>query len=342
MSLNLRKKFMWMKGVIAFALAGVLILSICPIAAKAAGSLNWIALGNGNYQLEGTEVVVEVTPGMVHVKGTGVIPDYDYWELGKRPWATNECEAVTIDASITSIGAYVFFGLPKLKYITMSSQTFITDYTTFYNSAPNPVIRIQGSQVTTEMIGTIPYTSMDSIRALAQSGYVGASYLFDSNSLASEFQGSTNPTIKNVFSATDYRAPWNDLANYWNGNLYTSICKFSNPNMSYVVTGTRRYQGKACYQAFASVIADYTFATTFNIAVTSNDAVKTLVNNTKTPYEYVLTIPKEFRQNGRGFRLLAIGKDALYTYDDVDNSAETITFSTDYPTTTYALVYKNA
>lgn len=339
-----QKKSMCMKSVMAFALAVVLFVSICPITANAAEKLKWTALGKGVFQLEGTEVKVEVSPGLVHVTGSGAIPDYDYWDLKSRPWSTCEAEAVTIDDTITSIGAYVFHDLPKLKYITISTKTFIKDYTTFYKSAQTPIFRIKSSGVTTEMIGTIPYTSLDSIKALAQSGYMGASYVFDNNTLASEFQGSTNPTIKNVFSAADSNAPWNDLIKYSNGGIYTSICHLSpnTPNVAYTVRGTKRYQGKECYQAFATAIGDYTFGNTFDITVTSNDAAKARVGKTNAPYQYVLTIPKEYIKGGRNFKLLAIGEGRLYIYDDLDAAGDTITFSTDYPSTAYAIVYKDA
>lgn len=338
-----QKMFSCMKSFLAITLTMLLVVSIFPITAKAAESMKWTALGNGVYQLEGTQVKVEVTPGAVHVTGTGAIPDYDYWELNKRPWSTCECQNVTVDDTITSIGAYVFYDLPKLKYISISSKTFITDDTTFYKIDVNPIIRINGSDVTTQMIGTIPYTSMDSIKSLAQSSGTGRAYILDNSSLASAFQGSTNPTIQNVYSAADSEAPWNDLVTNWNGNVYKSICKITSlpPVPSYLVNGTRRYQGKAAYQAYAAFIADSTFATTFNITVTTNDANKTVITKTNTPYQYTLTIPEEFRKAGRSFRLLGIGQTAVYTYDDLDTNGDTITFTTDYPTTSYALVYKD-
>ncbi|MEG1846921.1 MAG: hypothetical protein RRX92_00510 [Lachnospiraceae bacterium] len=347
MNQSKQKKFRGMQGVLAFTLAFVLIVSICPMKVQAAQKaappkLQWTGLGKGVYQLEGTQIKAEIAPGTVHLTGTGALPDYDYWELKTRPWATNECEAVTVDGSITSLGAYAFYDLPKLKYINISSTTFIKDHTTFYNNDQRPIVRIQGSAVTTEMIGTIPYTSMDSIKAMAQSAYTGAAYILDNNTLASQFQGSTNPTIKYVYSATDSRAPWNDLVTYGNGNVYTSICRLSanTPSMAYTVTGTRRYQGKECYQAFATAMGDFTFGTSFNITVTSNDAAKTKITKTPTPFQYVLSIPKDLQQSGRVFKLIALGEGKLNLYDDIDATGDTITFTTDYPSTAYALVYK--
>lgn len=338
-----RKKVNNWRGIMGAALAVILLVSIFPVTVKAEGAPTWVPLGDGWHQLEGTDVKVEVKPGTVHVTGTGALPNYGYWDLKKRPWATNECEAVTIDGSITSIGAYNFFDLPKLKYINISSTTFITDYTSFYKNDQRPIFRIGGSAVTTEMIGTIPYTSMDSIKAIAQSNYTGAAYVLDSNALASAFQGSTNPTLRYVYSAEDGRAPWNDLVTYGNGDEYTSICKLA-PNQKNpvcTVRGMKRYQGKACYQAFATAIGDYTFGATFDVVVTANDANKTKISRTNTPLQYVLTVPEEFVKSGRSFKLMAIGEGQVLLYDDQDADGKTVTFTTDYPSTAYALVYKN-
>lgn len=230
------KNTLFLKVLLLITTAILFLAMLSPMHVKAAESISWMALGNGVYQLDGTEIKAEVAPGTVHITGTGAIPDFDYWKLNKRPWSTCECQSVTIDDTITSIGAYVFYDLPKLKYISISSKTFIKNYTTFYNISANPIFRIYGSDVTTVMIGTIPYTSMDSILAVSQSAGTGRAYVLDNSSLASAFQGKTNPTIQNVYSATDSRAPWNDLVTYWNGNVYTSICRITGPTAApYVV-----------------------------------------------------------------------------------------------------------
>ena len=313
---------------------------LSPMRVSAAESVSWTALGNGVHQLDGTDIKAEVAPGTVHITGTGAIPDFDYWKLNKRPWSTCECQSVTIDDTITSIGAYAFYDLPKLKYISISSKTFIKNDTSFYKISANPIFRIYGSDVTTVMIGTIPYTSMDSILAVSQSAGTGRAYVLDNSSLASTFQGKTNPTIQNVYSATDSKAPWNDLVTNWNGNIYTSICKITGPSPApYIVTATRSYQGIEAYKAFAAYIGTNTFATTFNITVTANDANKTIIPKTNTAYQYTLTIPETFRKSGRVFKLLGIGQNGVTTYDDLDTDGKTITFSAEYPTASYALVY---
>ena len=286
------KNSIFFKVLFVFTIATLFFVLLSPMRVKAAESISWTALGNGVYQLDGTDIKAEVAPGTVHITGNGAIPDFDYWKLNKRPWATCECQSVTIDDTITS------------------------------------------------MIGTIPYTSMDSILSVSQSSGTGRSYVLDNNSLASAFQGKTNPTIQNVYSATDSRAPWNDLATYWNGNIYTSICRITGTSSApYIVTATRSYQGIEAYRAFAAYIGTNTFATTFNITVTANDANKAVISKTNASYQYTLTIPEAFRASGRIFKLLGIGQNGVTTYDDIDTDGNTITFSTDSPTASYALVY---
>ena len=329
-----------LKFLFVISVAVLFFALLSPIHAKAAEPVSWTALGNGVYQLDGTEVKAEVSPGKVHITGSGALPDFDYWKLNKRPWATCECQSVTIDDTITSIGAYVFYDLPKLKYISISSKTFIKNDTSFYKISSNPIFRVYGADVSTVMIGTIPYTSRDSLLAVSQSAGTGRAYVFDNSSLASAFQGMTNPTIQNVYSATDSRAPWNDLVTYWNGNIYTPICRITGPTAApYIVTATRSYQGLEAYKAFAAYIGTNTFATTFNITVTANDANKTIVSKTNGAYQYTLTIPETFRKSGRVFQLLGIGQNGVVTYSDLDADGKTITFTTENPTASYALVF---
>ncbi|MBB6631864.1 hypothetical protein [Clostridium algidicarnis] len=118
------KNSIFFKVLFVFTIATLFFVLLSPMRVKAAESISWTALGNGVYQLDGTDIKAEVAPGTVHITGNGAIPDFDYWKLNKRLWATCECQSVTIDDTITSIGAYVFYDLPKLKYILNSTCIF--------------------------------------------------------------------------------------------------------------------------------------------------------------------------------------------------------------------------
>lgn len=299
----------------------------------------WGSLGNGWHYLKGTDVKVHVANDIIHFSGSGEIADFDYWYLYERPWANSNCSTVIIDSTITSVGKYAFYKMNTIKNVHISTKTFIEDSTVFDGIAYKPIFRITDAGVETRMIGTIPYTSYDSIKAFAQINSMGAAYIMDNKEKALEFQESVNPTICNVYSATDKEAPWSNLDVNGNGNVVTPICKFTLPNSDPLlgVTAQRRYQGLACYEAYAAFIGDYTFATTFNIIVESG---KKKFEKTDAVLQYTLTIPSQYRQEGRHFRLLAIGAGVVNIYDDVDNNNDTITFATDTPSTAYALVYK--
>ena len=336
-----------------------------PITAHAQEQ-TWSHPGNGWHYLEGTDISVKMENNAVYIYGTGELPDFDYWKLYERPWGNANIESVYIAETITSIGRYAFYDMEKLQYIDMYTSTFIKDTTCFDKICYKPVYRLRDRAVTTEMIGTIPYTSLDSIKAIAQTNYNGASWIMDSPAKVQEFQNSTNPTIPNVYYASEKvkrlpdeetdiapekDVPWVNVETYGNGDVVTPICKLSpeTPDASLIVSAQKQYQGRACLEAYAAFIEDYTFAATFNVAVNKNARVVTrsyeiVVENkvvqTENELKYVLTIPQEFRLPGRSFRLLGIGEGVVNIYDDLDLDDSTITFATKTPTTAYALVYK--
>lgn len=331
-----------------------------------AQELTWSHPGNGWHYLEGTDISVKMENKAIYIYGTGEIPDCDYWKLYERPWANTDAESVHIANTITSIGKYAFYDMPKLRYINMYTSTFIKDSTCFDKVCYKPIFRLYDSEVTTEMIGTIPYTSLDSIKAIAQTNYNGASWIMDSPARVQEFQNSTNPTIPNVYYAgekvkrlpdekTDIApekdVPWENIETYSNGNVVTPICGLSaeTPEPSLIVSAQKRYQGRDCLEAYAAFIEDYAFGATFNVSVMKNElvvarsyqiVVENKVMQTENELKYVLTIPPEFRLPGRSFRLLGIEDGIVNIYDDLDLDDSTITFATNKPTTAYALVYK--
>ena len=334
------KKAMRWNRIVAVLVAIVLAVTMIPTVTVQAKGEVWIHPGNGWHYLDGTDIKVHIENGVMRVSGTGALPDYDYWSVDERPWAKANIQHLFVDDTVTALGSYAFYNISTLKYIYMSTKTFIRDTTTFEKIAYKPIFRLIGSEETTEMIGTIPYTSYDSIKKQAQVNYNGACYILDTQKQAKAFQESTIPTIPNVFWAKDTKAPWNSLEDNANGNEYLyTVCKLAavNPDLTVAVTGMRRYQGMACYQAFAAFIGDYTFATAYQINVSKG---KDIITATDTELQYTLTIPAEFRAPGRTFRLLAIGYGVVHIYDDLDSVNETITFATSTPTTAYALVYK--
>jgi len=327
------------KKKLAVMLALVMVVVVMPVITARAEEAVWTHPGDGWHYLQGTDIKVRIANDMISIEGTGVLPDADYWKLYERPWHTSSATHLQIADTITSIGAYSFYKCSNIKSVTIATSTFIENKNAFEGIAYCPIFRITDAPIQTRMFGTIPYTSLDSIQAFAQSNTMGACYILDDSKKAAAFQESTNPTICNVYWANDSKAPWTSIADNGNGNQATNICRLSSntPNNTLKVSAQRLYQGRACYEAYAAFIDDYTFATTFNVCV---EKEKKSVTQTDTELEYVLTIPAQYRSALRNFRLLAIGAGTVYIYDDLDTAAETITFRTDKPTTAYALVYK--
>ncbi len=352
-------------AVVASVVTVTALVSSQPITAQAQ-ELVWTHPGNGWHYLTGTDISVKIENKAVYVYGTGEIPDCDYWKLYERPWANTDAESVYIAETITSIGKYAFYDMPKLRYINMYTSTFIKDMTCFDKICYKPIYRLYDKPVRTEMIGTIPYTSLDSIKMVAQTNYNGACWIMDSPAKVQEFQNSTNPTVPNVYYASEKvkrlpdevtdiapekDVPWESIETYSNGDVVTPICKISpeTPAPSLIASAQKKYQGRACLEAYAAFIGDYTFAATFNVTIMKNERVVTpsyqvVVENkvmqTEDEIKYILTIPQEFRLPGRSFRLLGIGDGVVNIYDDLDLDDSTITFATRTPSAAYALVYQ--
>lgn len=328
----------WKKR-LAVMLTLVMAFLMMPVVTAKAEGEKWVNAGDGWHYLQGTDIKVRIANDVINIEGTGALPDADYWKLYERPWHTSSATHLRIAKTITSIGEYSFYKCSNIRYIEMYTSTFIENKNAFEGISYCPVFRIADAEVQTRMFGTIPYTSLDSIQAFAQSNTMGACYILDDSKKASAFQNSTNPTICNVYLANDEKAPWNNVQSNENGNKATSICRLSalTPNASLKVSAQRLYPGLACYEVYAAFIGEYTFATTFNVSV---EKANEPVYQTDTELEYVLTIPAEYRSALRSFRLIAIGNGEVYIYDDLDTVTETITFRTDKPTTAYALVYK--
>ena len=183
----------------------------------------WTHPGDGWHYLDGTDIRAYMDDDIIRLCGTGDFPDVDYWKLYERPWHSSSAQYLIIDSSITSIGAYAFYKCPNIKHVTIATSTFINDKNAFEGISSSPIFRIVDEKVQTRMYGTIPYTSLDSIQAFAQSNTMGTCYILDDNKKATAFQESTNPTIGNVYSAKNKKAPWNKLSKNANGRKATPI-----------------------------------------------------------------------------------------------------------------------
>lgn len=325
--------------ILSVVLTLILVFSIMPTTTVNAKGETWISLGDGWYALDGTDIKVEITSNTIHITGTGAIPDYDERSLSERPWHNATCKTLIIDNTITSIGTYAFSYLNLLEDITLSSTTFIAATNSFTGSANEPVFHIKGYAETVNYIGTIPYTSLDSIKFFAENNSNYASFVLDEWYMVSLFQNSTNPTIANVYCRYDTTKPWENVTDNLNGNKSTEFCTLAsaNPNGNLALTAKQCYIDSTYYEAFSSVIENYSLATTFTMELEREGLVT--VRKTLYPLYYKLTIPEEYRQAGRSFRILSMAQGTVEVLEDLDTDDTTVTFMTQYPTSTFALVY---
>lgn len=326
--------------VLALSLAMVLTACVIPTTPVQAAEQMWSAPGDSCYYLQGTDVVIKLDGDVLYVTGTGEIPDFDYWTKDtQRPWKDSGVEAIVIDSTITSIGAYAFADMDKVKHITMGTTTFLKNETSFSNISYKPIFRISNTGVNTKFFGKIAYTSLDSIAAFAQNNYNGASYILDDGHAATDFQKRTNPTIQHVYAANDPDAPWNELEIHGNGNEVTRLAYMAPENVehSYKVSGQMRYPGEACYEVYGAFIGEYQYACSIRVNVEHD---KEDVKMTDRSYRYVIDIPKQYQNLGTMYRLIGIGSGQVYFFDDLDANPATLTYETTMPTMTFGLVYK--
>lgn len=325
------------------------ILTICALVASLAVPATVLAATNSTWTQENgsetwhytdgpeTELTAKLQGDTLYIQGHGAIPEYDRNHLGNRPWHNRPIRSLVIADSVTSIGAEAFSNLKTLYHVTMSASTYIESPSAFAGAAPDCTFEITGTNITSHNIGNVPYTSLDSIAAFMQ--YYNGTYRYR---LANYYmigwvQNSVSPKI-------DHLAPLDALSNYINPDYpipnYQSVLEFLSPkpDSSMHAHIQCRQQGKAALEVFSIVLGDATYATAFNMSVSSS---KGTVTKTSTPLTYVMTVPAAFQYPGRQFSLIQLGNGVVNILDDEDLNDATLTFTTDYPTAACALIYRD-
>ena len=67
-----------------------------------------------------------------------------------------------------------------------------------------------------------------------------------------------------------------------------------------------------------------------------------MITQTDTPLTYQMTIPAALLYPGRQFSLIQLGDGVVNILADEDQNDTTLTFTTDYPSTVYALIYRDS
>lgn len=282
---------------------------------------------------QGTSLVAKVIDKTLYIKGNGAIPSYSRDCLGNRPWHNMAISSLVIEDGITSIGAEAFSNMKNMTNVSMPVSAFIEDVSAFAGAHEECIFNIRGMNFTSRNVGKIPYTSLDSIVAMMK--------CYDNNyryQLANYYvigMARNSGKVNNLFpfdaTGKDYNPAYPLID-------YSSTLKVKDgKGLSFgSITIENRQQGLAALEAFSLVIGDQNYVAAYNVAV---NGTKGIIKNTSAPVQYTMTIPNAFRFPGRQFSLIQLGNGVINILQDEDTSDDTITFTTDYPSTVYALIY---
>jgi len=325
------------------------ILTVCTLIASlaipskvmAAANCTWIQESGKqvwHYTAEPeTELTAKIQGNTLYIQGHGAIPDYDKDHLGNRPWHNKPIQSLVIADSITSIGAEAFSNMKNLHHVTMSAGTFIENPTAFAGATPECIFDITGTNIVSRNIGNVPYTSLDSIAAFMQNYNGTYHYQLANYYMINWVQSCVSPKI-------DHLAPQDALTTYSNPDYpipnYPSRLEFASfkPDYSMHPHIQCQQQGTTALEIFSIVLDDATYAAAYNMSVSSSKGV---VTKTDTPLTYIMTIPAAFQYPGRQFSLIQLGQGVVNILEDEDQNDTTLTFTTDSPSTTCALIYRD-
>lgn len=328
-----------MKKLVSLLTVAVMLVLAVPNVGYAANNTTWtkVAWNEWNYQNpeEGTNLTAKFVDNVLYIDGTGAIPSYTMDCLGNRPW--NDCNIfyLEIGSQVTSIGANAFFNFPNLMTVKMFAGTFIEDVSAFKSVHEDCYFYIKGMNIVSRNIGSIPYTSLDSIAAF-MAHYNGIyRYQLENYYMIGMVQNNTSAKIKDIAPAT---ASTETNANYPLINYKSQISYTGNigKNTHAVIEGRR--QGVAAYEAINFLMGDYSFVNTYNISVYNTYGILAKTDMAAT---YTMTIPNAYKFPGRVFQLIQIANGACNILSDIDADESTVSFTTDTPTGVYALVYKD-
>ncbi|MDE7207372.1 MAG: hypothetical protein K2N90_09505 [Lachnospiraceae bacterium] len=302
----------------------------------------WVDAGNMTWTLnrdDGTNITVKLIGNVLHVQGTGAIPSYSPEALGLRPWhvANISIYEILVYDGITEIGSRAFSDMNYLKKVTLSANVFLKDGTVFAGAREGCRFTFLGTNMATEMIGDkIPYTSLDSIVHFALANNNGMYYyIFANHYMKRMVDLKSGNKLVNVVASDDFDNTAN--VNYPYIDITTKVQKVSG-DLHYLtaISTQSNIQGRNALEIFALVMGDNQYAGAYNVSLNLNDKI---IKTTDTPVTYSMEIPNAYQSPNRQFSLIQLGAGTVNTLVDEDTDDNTITFTTDYPSTVYALVY---
>lgn len=286
---------------------------------------------------QGTELTAKILGTTLYIQGKGAIPSFDHWVLGNRPWHGKTIYSVEIWDGITSIGAEAFSNMKDLHNVSMPVSAFIEDASAFAGASEGCIFTFRGMNIVSRNIGNVPYNSLDSITAFMQKYNGNYIYRMDNYYMVTWVQNSVSPKIDKLSPLDIKTTVYNEAYPIYD---YASTLSFVSPKPEYSMNANiiSKQQGKNALEIFSLVLGEHTYVTAYNMAVSSS---KGMVKYTDSALTYQMTIPAAFQYPGREFTLIQFGEGVVNFLEDEDMNDSTLTFTTNYPSTVYALVYKD-
>lgn len=302
----------------------------------------WVSQGNDVWTLqdeEGTNLQAKLVGKTLAIGGVGDIPNYDLASLGNRPWNNRTIYSIVIEGTVNSIGAYAFCDFEYLHDVSFYTNTFV-DYTAFNHTKQGYkgiIIYIKGNKIVDGNIGRISFNSIDALTSFMKTNNGRFRYNVEDGYITSLIQSKVDPDIMYLASGDLNRGTTNSNYPIVDYRSKIEIIGFHTTNITeaYIYNNM---QGVEALKIFDAFMGDSIFATSYNVDVFNKT---NLVKQIGETLQLKITIPNSLNVPGRKYKLIQIIPGKVNVLEDEDNNDGTITVSTDYPSSTYALVYDN-
>lgn len=322
-----------------------LVMLCMPLTVMASESTaTWTKIANNQWNYQnlntGTDITATVNGGTLHISGVGEIPSYTSDTLVDRPWHRITIFEVVIDDGITVIGANSFADFKYLSRVTLPASAFIEDASAFAGASNNAYFMFEGMNFAKKYIGTIPYTSAESISKFMKAYNGVYRYRVENLYVRELLQSYGTPKILNIApqdAITKDTNPDYPVINYYTFMAIHNAASMPKTN----VLVQNKQQGMAAMEAFSimlGIMDGYQYVSSYNVSVYDMNG---MIQSTDEPHSYTMTIPAAYIFPNRTYAMIQIGNGVVNILPDEDDRDLTITFTTDYPSTAYALVYKD-